>query len=131
MTKLDDSIIAYSLVNAESCHGTTVTSDYYQIITDSNNHNWALTHNSKVQYDETDCKDKQWGNLLLYWNRTVYCRDYDYPYEWWKWIDNTWMRATDPRPSPTSTVASGCTLPPPTGRYASLSQKIILCMVNH
>jgi hypothetical protein len=130
LIKLDNLSIAYYLANAESCDGVTVTPAGDQSIIDSNNHKWTLKK-SKVQYGETECKDIKWSNLLLYWNHTVYCQDYDYPNKWWKWINNKWDDAHDPRPSPTSTVAPECTRPPSTGRYDSLSQKIIFYTVNH
>jgi hypothetical protein len=139
LTKLLDSIIAYSLVNAESNHGTTVRWGDYWTIVDSSEKMWGIHSDGGItvndgweeDYVQNENREAYYTALLLYWNHTVYCRDYDYPHKWWKWTTDIWELAHDPRPSSTSTVAAGWTLPPSTGRYESLSRKIILYPVNH
>ncbi len=149
MTKLDDSIIAYSLVNAESCHGTTVIKDNGKSIIDRRGRTWKIDSYETITVNEYSEEDYDWGgdwdhfcvwtdsseeyctvSLLLYWNQTVYRQNSDCSPEWCKWTNKRWVTTTDPRPTPTSNVASGCTLPSSTGRYESLSQKIIFYTVN-
>ncbi len=146
LTKLDDSIIAYSLVNAESCDGATVTAGDVEKIIDSHNSSWGINLSGTITVNRLD-DDYNWNygweekcawyeswdgyctKLLLYWNQTVYGRDCRE--KWCKRIENRWVGTNDPRPSSTSSVDMGCTIPPPTGRYASLSQKIVFYTINH
>ncbi len=165
LTKLDDSIIAYSLVNAESSHGMTVTRGDNQTIIDSKSNRWGIDSNGRITMNGVWEKDYAWKHsgkeecawheswegdytlLLLYWNGRVYCKccyyykddhhdhhDHDHDDDktaWYNWLNGEWVEIEDDIASPTSTVDPECTLPPSTGRYESLSQKLILYTVNN